>query len=791
MKQPGRGWIGRLWSFNGPDGAAEFAEDIAQRIQIAQVSSWVKIGMATVPVGMTVALLLGLRYLDRFGHPWLTIGFTGVLGGYIGLFRVCQSWRDGAHGDADAAIRRLILARLVLGSFWGIALVAMMSVSNPDERILVVALAISLISTAAFNGPSIYAFSFWLPVTLGGFGTLFANGHLLDMPILICMSLYALLTFLAILAFDRQSVERNLNMLRLEQHAETIGILLREFEENSCDWLWETGPDLTVRNVSSRFAEVAMQAEAAMKIDLISLLTGAGEPSGPPVASPQADRAIAQLRQRLTSRSAFRELVVPVTIKGELRWWALSGKPVMNSRGDFIGFRGVGADVTAAQLSDERIGYLARHDTLTDLANRACFNETLQSSLAGGADLSSSDQAVALLCLDLDEFKAVNDSYGHNVGDTVLRAVALRIRGVLREHDLAARLGGDEFAVLIAVSSRDEAARVAERIIDCIRPAFTCGELVIKIGISVGIAVGPVDGDTPEKLYQNADLALYRAKAEGRGAWRFYDADMDRHILDQRLLQRDIREALSQGDFHVAYQPIVDVTTRQITSLEALVRWRHPVRGNICPDDFIPLAERSGLIGPIGAAVLAAAVELASRLPPFIRIAVNLSPLQLHDEFLVARVGETLAGFAVPSHRIEFEITESVILETSGRALENLQALRARGHPVAIDDFGTGYSSLAVLNRFAFDRMKIDRSFIAAMDGAAQNGPIVKAIIGLGRELGITVTAEGVETKRQAEILRQYQCTSAQGFYFYHPLSAHEVVELLTPSTAWQAMAAK
>ncbi len=769
MRSSGNGWLGRRWLEKRLGSPSGIPDDVAHRIQVAQLGSWVKVSSSTVPVGMTVAFLLGLVYVGRFDHLWLPAGFAGIAAGYLALFDFCRSWRKGAYGDVEDAMRRLLLTRFVLACFWGIALVGMMSVSDPHEQILVVALAVALISTAAFGGPSVYALSFWLPVTLGGFGTLFATGRLLDLPILICMSLYALLTFLAILAFDRQNVERNLNMLRLEQHAETIGILLREFEENSCDWLWETGPDLTVRNVSTRFAQVAMRPAAAMEIDLMSLLTGWHDP-----ARPQGDRAIAQLQQRLTARTPFRELVVPVMIAGEPRWWALSGKPVINSRGEFTGFRGVGADVTAAQLSDERIVYLARHDTLTDLANRTCFNEALQASLT-----ACGHQGIALLCIDLDEFKTVNDSYGHTIGDTVLRAVALRIRGVLREHDLAARLGGDEFAILLAVSGRDEAARVADRIIECIRPAFSCGDLVIKIGVSVGIAVGPEDGETPEKLYQHADLALYRAKAEGRGVARFYDAQMDRHLLDQRLLQRDIRDALARGEFYVAYQPIVDLATRRITSLEALARWRHPVRGEISPGDFIPLAERSGLIGPIGAAVLAAAAAVAARLPPDIRIAVNLSPLQLHDELLLGQVADTLGRFGLPRHRIEFEITESVLLETSGRPLETLDALRAQGHPIAIDDFGTGYSSLAVLNRFSFDRMKIDRSFIAAMDGAAHNGPIVKAIIGLGRDLGIPVTAEGVETKHQADILRQYKCASAQGYYFHRPMSAEAILQML------------
>jgi diguanylate cyclase (GGDEF)-like protein len=583
---------------------------------------------------------------------------------------------------------------------------------------------------------------------------------------------YALLTLRAIVYFDRQISERIRNTIRIEQNAETIRILLRDFEENASDWLWETDGDLILRHISARFAQVAQRPAEEMEIDLVALLNGGATQTSEPL-----HRSTALLQHRLQAHAGFRELVVPAMVGTERRWWALTAKPLFNADGSFGGYRGVGSDVTTAHRSRERIAYLARHDTLTDLANRAGFNDAITQAVA-----ACRTQPAALLCLDLDDFKIINDSYGHDVGDSVLRAVGQRIRGVLREHDMAARLGGDEFAVLLAVAGRDEAAAVAARLIEALNPPFACGDLDIKIGISVGIALAPDDGDDPEILYRNADLALYRAKAAGRGTWRLFDVNMDRHLHDQRLLQRDVREALPKGELFVAYQPIVDLRSRELVSLEALVRWRHPERGNVPPDTFVPVAEQSGLIGAIGMFVLSEAVQLALKLPPPVRIAVNLSPLQLRDESLLDRVRAVLEPTGLPHERIEFEITESVVLETTGRSLENLRGLRALGHRVAIDDFGTGYSSLAVLRDFPFDRLKIDRSFITDLDADHGDGPIVKAIIGLGRALGISVTAEGVEYERQVSLLAEYRCNNAQGYYFARPLTPAQVLTLLVPA---------
>ncbi len=745
---------------------------IVERIQTAQLDAWLKLNIVNVPIGILVATLLFLMVWDHREDRWLEASYGGIVASYLGTLLLSLSWMHDSRKsfDVKARIRGLLAVRFALGSCWAFALVAMSAVADPSGRGVLFGVAIGLMSTCVFSGPAAYAISGWLPTTAGAFGWLFSTGSLVGKAPLICTSAYAILTFVAILAIDKQTRERGLTSIRLERHAETIGLLLRDFEESASDWLWETDAALTLRHVSLRFAEAAQRAAEEIEVGLIDLI--AGRP-----LIPALDRAVAALQQRLEAHASFRELVVPVNVAGERRWWALTGKPLFSSQGSFIGYRGVGSDVTVVHRSRERIAYLARHDELTGLANRAGFNEAIAVALA-----ESRRQSTALLCLDLDEFKTINDSYGHDVGDAVLRAAAQRIRGVLRDHDLAARLGGDEFAILLSDVDHLAAAVVAARLVDCLSPSFACGDLVIKIGVSIGIAIAPADGEDPEILYRNADLALYRAKTAGRGTWRQFDPNMDRYLHERRLLQRDIRDALPRGELFVMYQPIVDLQTRELTGFEALVRWSHPERGLVPPSDFVPIAEQSGLIGAIGTFVLTEAADLANRLPSRLRIAVNLSPLQLRDEILLDRVQAVLDQFRLPPERIEFEVTELVMLETSGRSLDNLRGLRSRGHRVAIDDFGTGYSSLAALRGFPFDRLKIDRAFIGDLEDSEGDGSIVKAVIGLGRALGISITAEGVESERQATILAGYRCANGQGYYFARPLSLAQVLALVGPA---------
>jgi diguanylate cyclase len=441
-------------------------------------------------------------------------------------------------------------------------------------------------------------------------------------------------------------------------------------------------------------------------------------------------------------------------------------------------------DVSERRRAEERIRHLAHHDALTDLPNRALLADRLAQALArtrrrgGGGGRGT----VAVLCLDLDRFKAVNDTLGHPVGDALLRVVADRLRGCVREEDTVARLGGDEFAVVQdGLDQPEGAAALAQRLIEVVGEPYEVGGHQLVVGASVGLALAPGDGDGPDELLKKADMALYRAKADGRGTYRSFEPAMDAKLQARRLLELDLRKALVAGEFVLHYQPLVDLRSGAVAGFEALLRWRRPARGTVPPGEFVPLAEEIGLIVPIGGWVLRRACADAAGWPEEVKVAVNLSAVQFRGETLVPAVAAALAASGLRPERLELEITEGVLLRDSEATLATLRELRRLGVRIAMDDFGTGYSSLGYLRSFPFDKIKIDRSFVADVATSRDCQAIVRAVTGLADSLGIVTTAEGVETREQIEQLRAEACTEVQGYYFSPPVPAGEVAGLLSP----------
>jgi diguanylate cyclase (GGDEF)-like protein len=433
-------------------------------------------------------------------------------------------------------------------------------------------------------------------------------------------------------------------------------------------------------------------------------------------------------------------------------------------------------DITARRLSEARVTYLARHDPLTGLHNRAVLREELLRLLARqdrGDDL-------AVLYLDLDRFKAVNDSFGHPTGDQLLRQVATRLKACTRETDVIARLGGDEFAIVQCGAAQPSASTsLAHRVIGVMTQPFNLDGLQLHIGTSIGIAVAPFDGDEPDTLLKNADLALYRAKADGRGTMRYFEPDMDQRAQARRALETELRDALAQGQFLLEYQPLIRADGNRVTGVEALLRWIHPTRGRIPPDDFIPMAEDMGLIVPIGRWVLEQACRDALRWPAGVRVAVNVSATQFRQSVLLRDVMLALESTGLPAERLEIEITESTMMRDPAQALALLHELHALGVRVAMDDFGTGYSSLSTLQSFPFDRIKIDRSFVRNLETNADAQSIVRAVVGLGRNLGMATTIEGVETSGQLAIARHEGCAEVQGWLYSPARPADEIAAFI------------
>jgi diguanylate cyclase (GGDEF)-like protein len=480
-------------------------------------------------------------------------------------------------------------------------------------------------------------------------------------------------------------------------------------------------------------------------------------------------------------REAYFDVVVQAALKGSAasqnvalvdgRVIKITHNPMENG-----GYVATHEDVTESVRAEEQIKHMAGHDPLTGLPNRTLLREKLDQKIS----LSGDGKQSALLCLDLDHFKDANDTLGHAAGDLLLKAVTDRLKDCLDESDAIARLGGDEFVVFRgSIQSRNAASELAKRLIEAAGDPFNIEGQAVHIGVSVGIAVAPDDGDTADSLLRNADTALYKAKSNGRGTYCFFEPAMDAGIQKRRKLEADLREAIASRQFEIYYQPQVDSATRDIVGFEALVRWHHPERGLVSPAEFIPLAEETGLIVPMGEWVLRQACKDAASWPGQISVAVNLSPLQFRSAALVHTVISALGDSSLPASRLELEITESVLLTDSETALATLHHIKGLGVRIAMDDFGTGYSSLSYLRLFPFDKIKIDQSFIRELGTSKDCAAIVRAVVDLGSSLGIATTAEGVETSDQLARVREHGCTEIQGYFFGRPLPLSHIEALL------------
>jgi diguanylate cyclase (GGDEF)-like protein len=433
-------------------------------------------------------------------------------------------------------------------------------------------------------------------------------------------------------------------------------------------------------------------------------------------------------------------------------------------------------DITERTRADEKIAHMAHYDALTDLPNRVLFRERLEQALKA---IRPGEQ-LAVLYIDIDEFKSVNDALGHLIGDELLKGVADRLRVCLGDTDVAARLGGDEFAVIqTAIGDPSETAQLVERIYQAIRAPFECMDHLITTDASIGIALAPGDGSDLHELLKNADLALYGAKGDGGRTYRFFEAGMDARAKARRSLEMELRQALADGAFEVYYQPVLNLEDGSVSCYEALLRWRHPARGFISPAEFIPVAEETGLINELGQFVLHVACSEAAGWPEHVRVAVNVSPVQFKSQALALNVAAALAQSGVAAGRLDLEITEAVLIRDDDVALEVLHQLRGLGVRIALDDFGTGYSSLSYLQRFPFGKIKIDRSFIKDLAGAGASSSIVQAVVTIAAASDMTTTAEGVETEQQRNLLHILGCNEMQGYLFSPAIPAAEVRKLL------------
>ena len=559
-------------------------------------------------------------------------------------------------------------------------------------------------------------------------------------------------------------VTRILSDRELAAASRTVKLLLNEYEENGSDWLFELDSSGRLVGVSKRFASAAGDKASALE--------------GTPFISLFApDEARSSLAQAIVERRPLRGTVVALDSigDGEPRWWSVSGRPCHS--GDRVVYRGVISDITERRQAESRVHHMAHYDTLTGLPNRALFDATLERQLAE----RGADEHIALMLLDVDHFKSINDMHGHAVGDAFLRTLGNKLLSCVHDSGLGgsqpliSRLGGDEFAVVVRGGDAcDHAVRLAELLVIALAEPLQVEDHDLHSGVSIGIALAPFHTDGKVQLQSYADIALNAMKAAGRGDWEMFEPGMDAQLHERHTLARDLRHAVGRGELRLFLQPLVDAQSEAMTGYEALLRWQHPTRGLVPPDVFIPIAEETGLIVPIGEWVIRTSLHEAAGWEAAETISINLSPVQIESPGLMPLVVHALAESGINPARVEFEITEGVLLGNSEANLEVLNRLQSLGVKIALDDFGTGYASLNYLLTFPFDKIKIDRRFVSELATREESRAIVSAVIALANQLGMCTLAEGVEERIQLEHLKQDGCRMVQGWLFGKALPSEE-----------------
>lgn len=682
------------------------------------------------------------------------------------------------YGDAG---RRDILVHAALGlahgALWTVATVLFPQAGHPEQIIAIWTLNSCLMVGAAVTVAALPLTAIALLLTLGGGGVwLLAFDHGIYLPALVAS--YALVLLISSLKHACAFGSHLRTSTELAEKSEVVSLLLREYEDSGADWLWQTDSARRINGVSSRFAAILGVKPADLEgRPLVQILAGSQWDSG------NFSSELRLVAERLKRRESFSNIVLPVEIDGTTRWWELSASPRLDDNGSFMGFRGVASDVTEQRRSSDKIAQLARFDALTNLPNRLQLSDALTSALEV---VTKWNGRCAFLMIDLDRFKSVNDTLGHQVGDKLLEQVAMRLQKACGVNEICGRIGGDEFAVVMReVTEVYRIQQFSNDIIDTLSRPYEVDQHTLYIGASVGSAMAPRDGRTSETLIRSADLAMYRAKDEGGGMHCEYEPRLHVHAEERRTLEVALREALEKDQLNVVYQPVVNAVTGAIEGFESLVRWTHPEMGAISPAKFIPVAEDARLIAPIGEWVLRTACQEAMNWPHDVRIAVNVSAEQLHNPQFVACVVSALAQSGLGPHRLELEVTESVFMREGTMATQILEQLLSLGVRLSLDDFGTGYSSLGYLSRTRFNTIKIDRSFVV---GAARNVPeslaIIRAVVALANSLGMATTAEGVETQSEVDMVNSLGCTKIQGFYFGRPMPASDALSLFRRNQA-------
>jgi diguanylate cyclase (GGDEF)-like protein len=744
--------------------------DIVRNIQARSMRNRTTLRVALNLVFAVVAVSL----YRNIAPVWASITWVAAFSGFhvYSFHKFGAVWGWGRQQLAKSEFREIDYHSAMTGAVWGSSFYLLGSNGGLMEMIGLWSIVLALMVYASLLLPTapmaatvfigitslcaaagfIYQGAYYLAIAATGIGTLLIT---------------------ACLRSARAQILFEVASTILQEKSETVSLLLREFEDSGADWLWQTDTSRCATHVSPRFAyALGEEARIIEGQPLLKLIAGDAWEKG------QYPAALHDLAERLKRRESFSNLIVPVTIKSITRWWELSASPRNGEDGTFLGFRGVGSDVTEQRESADKISHLARFDTLTGLPNRLQLNETLGEALT---DADKWRRRCGFLMIDLDRFKAVNDTLGHPVGDRLLAQVARRLQLIMSDNELCGRLGGDEFAVVIKDATDSKyIMTLSRRIIESLSRPYEVDQNTLFIGASIGSALGPADGRTVELLMRSADLALYRSKDQGGNTHHSYQHKLHANAEEKRLMEFELRKALERNQLHVEYQPVVNSDSEHmLVGFEALLRWNNPKFGSVSPAKFIPVAEDARLIVPIGDFILRQACKDAMKWPESTRVAVNISVDQLTSASFVETVISSLHDSGLPAWRLELEVTESIFLRDGGLAVQVLDRLRGLGIKLSLDDFGTGYSSLGYLRNVRFDTIKIDRSFVqGAAKNKAESLAIIRAVVALADSLNIATTAEGVETESELAMIQQLGCHKIQGYYFGRPMVFADSLEL-------------
>ncbi|OYT91520.1 MAG: PAS domain S-box protein [Burkholderiales bacterium PBB3] len=692
------------------------------------------------------------------------------------------SWFHGRQRQITSAsaraVKRATWHAATLALLWGSLALGWFSSASAGQQIIIATLYTGMLGAGSFvlnplpRASLVYSSIYMLCA----FGAMLQIASATMAGVAILLGFYGPMVMVGALYSWRKSTALLKATAHAERQEQMLAVLLQDFEQHADEALWEADNEGRVHNPSPRLLELLQLNPVLLASTPLPQLLHTHDPAGAQT-----------LEQALQQAHPFRNVALRLSLERGVRHLVLNGKRLLNLQGQATGWRGVVADVTAKVESEQRLQFLAHTDSLTGLANRFTLREHLTAAL-------NRQDSGALLMIDLDHFKAVNDSWGHTAGDDLLKAVAGRLRGCLRPGDLAARLGGDEFAILLQhPADGAQAEMVANRLQALLSNPIALGERNMRVGASVGGAVWAGSGCSVDELLVQADTALYAAKAAGRGHYAQYEASMGERSRRRLMIEHGLAPALEQGQFALHWQPKVDIQTQRIVGAEALLRWDHPALGTLSPTEFIGIAEQSGKIDALGRWALQEACRcgaLLTQLEPLeklgsgLTIAVNVSPLQFRGGNLAVLVRQALADSGLQAHRLELEITESAFMDDADGVLQQLHALRSLGVRIALDDFGTGYSSLAYLRRFPFDTLKIDQSFVQEALNRTDAKAIIQMISQLAKALSMRTVAEGVETAAQLELVTSAGCHEIQGFLVAQALPLPEFQALVRTHAA-------